>query len=139
MNGNFTKLLPINIYTEHQVSLTNTCSFDAITQILCCTYCDSDVYKRTVQDNQDIEMCQLIYTMVNDGITEITYKHRSNILSRCLEMKQITQYVYSINCESTITKMYENIWGLHFKSGSETKKCKHITNAYMDTLYVMNL
>lgn len=123
-NGNVTELRPFNIYTGDHVSLTNTCSFDAITQILCCTYCDSDVYKRTVQDNQDIEMCQLIITMVNDGITETTYNHRSNILSKCFEMKQISQCFYSINCESTITKVYENIWGQHFKSGTETKECK---------------
>lgn len=49
---------PIRIYTEDQVTLSNTCNFDAIIQILCISYRDSEIFKRTLEEKKEkIEMC----------------------------------------------------------------------------------
>lgn len=123
-NGHRLDLRPVNLSKGDQMTLSNTCSFDAIVQILCSTYCDSDVLKKNFHENENFEICELIITMIKYGITAKTYKHRANILSKCLDIRQISQDFYTINCKSTIVEMYKNIWGQHFKCGMETWECK---------------
>lgn len=85
--GHRLELRPVNMYKENKMPLSNTCSFDVIVQILCSTYSDSDSFKRIVQENKNVEICELIIAMINYGIKAKTYYHRVNILSKCLEIK----------------------------------------------------
>lgn len=124
-NGHRAELQPVKISTGDRVILSNTCTFDAITQILCCTYCDSVISKNVIQENENkIEMCKLVITMLREGIKAMSYEHRANILSKFIQKKNSIQGLKTINCESTITDMYKNIWGQYFNSGTEMLNCK---------------
>lgn len=52
-NGHQVEVQFVKMYKGVRVTPSNKCNFDAITQILCSTYCDNELFKRTVEEKTE--------------------------------------------------------------------------------------
>lgn len=79
-NGNFSDLRSTQI-DKKMYTVTNTCAFDSIFQIICSSYVDSNIYANWVNYNVTAyTFFELIANASRNGINSETYKKRACIL-----------------------------------------------------------
>jgi len=72
-NGSIPDLRSITV-DSLTYTLTNTCAFDAIFQILCCSFVDSIKYSEFVTSNKSLKLYGLVANSIRDGVNVQSYK-----------------------------------------------------------------
>lgn len=121
-NATSLTLKAIKISKNHY-TLTNTCSFDAIIQILFISYVDSGIYATFVDDNSSLLIFELIRNGIRDGITVQTYRKRAMILKNLFE-PELTNAPnhFVVNAATTAFYMISQLFH-EFPSIKEIKNC----------------
>ena len=82
LNGNLTKLKSILINKKYY-TIENTCAYDSLSQVLFCSYADSDCYRQFIDDiarKNDGLVFEFIKKTVRDGVTVQSYRKRAHVL-----------------------------------------------------------
>lgn len=70
-NGHLDDLRPIPISRNLSLTLSNTCGYDSLIQLLACAYCDSDSFKQLVICHlNDSESANIVNCIVKEGMTK---------------------------------------------------------------------
>lgn len=88
-NGHLVNLKPIRLANRALVTLSNTCGFDSLVQLMASTFCDSETFKQLIMLNQESsEISALVYDLVKNGVTRKTYRLRAETLSKVFPKKK---------------------------------------------------
>lgn len=122
-NGHLVHLKPIKLHGQ-LLSLSNTCGFDSVSQIFCCAFCDSHIFKKYVEELADINkfaffLCKIICS----GVNTHTYKLRAEILLDSWPTTQLPENIIKINAEDTVVNVIKKLCGLEFSIGYTLIKC----------------
>lgn len=81
-NGHLVDLKPIKLSKTLSVTLSNTCCFDSIVQLMASGVCDSETFKELVLLNTErIKIAEIVNDLVRHGVTKKTYRLRAEILT----------------------------------------------------------
>lgn len=129
-NGSTTDLRSIKI-NSLAYTLTNTCAFDTIFQILCCSFVDSVKYAEFVTSNKFTKLYELVAHFIRDGVNVQSYKKRAIILTEMFlnnpqekQPQQLTEGFIHIDCACTANFMFQNLF-IDFPSFKEHRICKN--------------
>jgi len=112
-NGNNPELQSIKINNK-QYTLTNTCAFDSLIQILFTSYADSINYFEFVEENIEFKLFELISHAIQDGVNVQTYRKRAMILIDIYIYKPPTEYPkghFYLDCSCTANFIIQNLFG----------------------------
>lgn len=111
-NGHLVHTKPIKIGANY-ITLQNTCSFDSITQLLGVAYCDSEAFKRKIDEIKENNLCELVKKLVKNGVIG-AYNIRAKILFNTFDHVTLPENILCVHAEgamfNTITKIFGDIY-----------------------------
>lgn len=111
-------------------SLSNTCPFDSVFQIICTAYVDNTEYTQFI--NSEIKenlMFNTVSRAIRDGINAQTYIRRSTILKSLHQPIQHSEYLVNVNCATTVSFIIKELFKCYPSYEEE------ITCGYCKTYY----
>lgn len=127
-NGNTQDLKSVQVNSKYY-TLTNTCAFDCIYQILCSSYTDSVKYAQFVDSNLSETLYTLVSNSIKDGVNVQTYKKRAIILvdiflneSQGHKSRQLPGGLVHLDCACTANYLFQCLF-INFPSFKEHIKC----------------
>lgn len=123
INGTNSRLKSIRLQQNHY-TIVNTCAFDSITQILMCSYADSEYYSEYVESvADDCLYFEMVRNAMRDGITSQFYKKRARILL-LVDMfpKQEMGNSTVVNAACTASFLFNELFSRH-PSLKEVRTC----------------
>ncbi|CAI6352262.1 unnamed protein product [Macrosiphum euphorbiae] len=129
-NGSIPDLRSITV-DSLTYTLTNTCAFDSIFQILCCSFVDSIKYSELVTSNKSLKLYELVAHSIRDGVNVQSYKKRAIILTDIF-LKNIREKqpqrpsvgLIHLDCASTANFMFQSLF-IDFPSFKEYRSCEN--------------
>ncbi|CAH1183973.1 unnamed protein product [Phaedon cochleariae] len=122
-NGTISSLRLIKIGNS-EVSLTNTCAFDSITQILMAAMSDNDNIKKFMNIHRyQNNFFDLVYDTVEHGISQKTYKRRAEIICHLFGEEIKDNTTHEINCTTSASSLAAKIFKTH-PSFIEIRQCE---------------
>lgn len=98
------------------VDITNTCSFDAIFQLVITVAVDSEAFflKSIVEQSSHNSFLKMIHETRKNGIQKATYRQRYNVLKehfgdRLTGHSELSAYI--MDCRSTVAEMCKGVFG----------------------------
>lgn len=123
-NGHRPQLKPVRLSDNKYVTLSNTCAFDAVTQLLCCAFCDSASFNKIVSACDDI-FCKLINQLARSSVSLKCYRMRAEILSQLFSAKEMPTGLWHIDCYVHAARITNEAWGRIHSSGQRTLICQN--------------
>lgn len=127
-NGSIPDLRSITV-DSLTYTLINTCAFDAIFQILCCSFVDSIKYSEFVTSNKSLKLYELVAHSIRDGENVQSYKKRAIILTdiflnniREKQPQRPSVGLIHLDCVSTANFMFQSLF-IDFPSLKEYRSC----------------
>lgn len=130
-NESISELKSICIDNKH-ISLINTCTFDSISQVMFCSYADSENYRQFVENNIQHIFMELVSHTLRDDINPQSYRKRALFL-KDLFTKEAYQYlneITAINAACTAQFMLSKIFET-FPSIIEQRACTNCLTSNM--------
>lgn len=119
-NGHLDMLKPAKI-GNRSITLSNTCGFDSVVQLMATAYCDSDDFRIVVEANRELyDTCDIIIALVNEGVTRSTYRRRAVLLEKLFKANQLPEGVIHVDVECAIGTLIPRIL---FDCASTTTTC----------------
>ncbi|CAH1113199.1 unnamed protein product [Psylliodes chrysocephalus] len=121
-NGHLMDLKPIKIGQEC-VTLSNTCGFDAVVQVLACAFCDSQTFKDLLilfSKNQS-KIATIVCTLVEQGINKKIYRLRAELCYKVFPKNETPKNIVAIDVQIQISNLLNGI--LDFYSGVKSNYC----------------
>lgn len=124
-NGN--KLAPVKLFNKKD-SLSNTCAFDSIIEILASSYCNFKEFKKFVdvatKSNENNSVLKTASNYARTGVSKSLYRERANLLyTYVLEKRQNDEESCVTNVCRLFEEMMENYPSL--KKKIYCNKCGH--------------
>lgn len=105
-NGHLVNLKPIRITKDLSLTLSNTCGFDSIIQLMAAAFCDSETFQQLIQLNREYsETASVIYNIVKEGVTKKTYKMRALLLQKIFNTEEHPCGIINLQCETEISNL----------------------------------
>lgn len=123
-NGTVSSLRLIKL-GKSEVSLTNTCAFDSIFQILLAAGSDNENIKKFVNSNKnENDFFHLVADTMEHGVRHTTYKKRAEIICMLIGEDVKENSIREINCTTSVSSLAGKIFK-QFPSFVEIRKCKN--------------
>lgn len=102
-NGHLVDLMPIRISKALSVTLSNTCGFDSIVQLMASGVCDSETFKQLVLSNTErIKIAEIVHDLAKHGVTKKTYRLRAEILTAIFDTHVNPCGIISLSVETEV-------------------------------------
>lgn len=102
-HGHLVDLKPIKLSKTLSVTLSNTCCFDSIVQLMASGVCDSETFKELVLLNTErIKIAEIVNDLVRHGVTKKTYRLRAEILTEIFETQENPCGIISLSAETEV-------------------------------------
>lgn len=102
-NGHLVDLKPIKINSTSSLTLSNTCAFDSLVQIMATTFCDSSSFKELILiTKESSKMAQLVYDIVKTNVNKGIYRQRAIILNDIFNHNESRCGIVHLNVETEI-------------------------------------
>lgn len=111
--------------TMNSISLSNTCAFDSLIQIIGTSLCDSKKLKNEIDFMKDSNIFYLADILAQKNVTSKAYSIRTDILCEVFKSEVSGQLINRVNCETTILNMIQK---LNLYSGTDETICSGCEN-----------
>lgn len=109
-NGNIVDLKPIRISKDVSLTLSNTCGFDSLVQLLASAYCDSLAFKSLIDLHQSIcETSSIVLNLVKEGVSKKTYRKRAILLSKIFVAEEHPNKIFRLNTECVLSSLLSKL------------------------------